>query len=90
MSITDSFTVGTNSTGTLMFWPYNGETNSFHYEDDEDEKALQAKREKSRKALAQFRECLFNWTLKPLLLVFRRYDFRGAPRWSAERWKAKT
>lgn len=28
--------------------------------------------------------------LKPLLIVFRRFDFRSAPRWRSERWKAKT
>ena len=28
--------------------------------------------------------------LKPLLLVFKRFDFRSAPRWRSQRWKAKT
>ena len=28
--------------------------------------------------------------LKPLLIVFKRFDFRSAPRWRSERWKAKT
>lgn len=28
--------------------------------------------------------------LSPLLLVFKRFDFRAMPRWRAQRWKAKT
>lgn len=28
--------------------------------------------------------------IRPLLLIFKRFDFRAAPRWRSQRWKAKT
>lgn len=33
---------------------------------------------------------LYDHTFRPLLLIFRRFDFRSAPRWRAQRWRAKT
>lgn len=35
-------------------------------------------------------EAIFERMIRPLLLVFRRFDFRSSPRWSSKRWKSKT
>lgn len=64
--------------------------NSCTYVSREDPDALWNKIQASRAALKEFLRVAVPRIFLPVLLVFRRYDFRGCPRWKSRRWKAKT
>lgn len=87
MAITEPFTINGNST---MLWWGNSDSSGWNPKADTTVDEYAAKVEKSRAALTEFLRNVGDSIFKPLLLVFKRFDFRAAPRWRAKRWKAKT
>jgi len=70
----------------LNAWEFNA---SLWRSPSEDEDRDRRDREATKAALGRIRD-LAQRALTPAILVFRRFDFRSAPRWRAQRWRART
>lgn len=80
MAISEPFIVSNNSFSNISFWTLP------------DVQAMMEVSWRLRWLGRTARELrdLGDSVLRPLLLAFKRFDFRAAPRWRAQRWKAKT
>lgn len=83
------------TTSTASPYDYNFDCSSFGWFSNASlkadvDRALAWERVLASRAAAAVLCRLYRERLKPLLMVFRRFEFRSAPRWRALRWKSKT